>query len=414
MLQANFTPTDEQYREIGKIFALLTNSSKPVLTLCGAAGTGKTSMMFFLAQMMREASWSVGWLAPTGKAAARLAEKTGEEVSTIHSMIYRSVRADSRGELHFDDVKELPGLSKIWVCDEASMVDGEIGRDLRKAVRDGGGRLLYVGDREQLPPVRGSWDADFEDPDGLLEQVHRQAMDSPILRIATDLREKRISSLPRGRVGEDYSYIQGSFTDAAVWMKEHIDEDSALLCYTNKDRKRLNRMTRHYLDWNDGPVLREGERIVVLSNNPVHQVMNGEVLKLNSVGPSPMHEGQPNSDSIVELGWGGKRNSQRAMVHLDTLGANRGDFNAVLGHGAARRAWLHADHGYALTVHKMQGSEAKHIGLVFSDGAAWAVAKQRSEAKKRGGVSRDDLRRWIYTALTRSQQTFTAFDTRRG
>lgn len=413
MLTADFTPTNEQAGALRDVANTLLHTDKPVLTLCGAAGTGKTSLMFFLASLLREKGMRIGWCAPTGKAAARLSERTGEEVKTIHSMVYRSVVTGADGQPKFGDVKDVASHGKVWICDEASMVDRQLGKHLRQAISGTGGRLLYVGDREQLPPIRGTWDANFDRPDAVLETVHRQAKDNPILRIATDLREGRILQLPRETIGDSYAFLEGSYGDAAQWVQTHAEEDAVLLCYTNKDRMRLNNMVRLYMGRATGPVLDPRERFVVLTNNPMHQVMNGEVFELRSV-TQVTEPGRPGSDEgkLVELDWEGKRTRDRALVHLDTVGGDSTELSRTLGIGAVRRSWLHIDYGYALTVHKMQGSEAAHVGLLFSDGAEWAIKKQREEAKKRGENPNDYLRRWMYTALTRGKTSFRAYDVR--
>src|SRR5690606_10771529 len=77
--------------------------------------------------------------------------------------------------------------AKLVVIDECSMVDEELGRDLMTF----GTPILVLGDPGQLPPISGGGFFTDHEPDYLLTEIHRQARDNPIIRLALDVREGR-------------------------------------------------------------------------------------------------------------------------------------------------------------------------------------------------------------------------------
>lgn len=405
-LPIDITPTDEQHQAL-KGLAALVEDGPNTLVMAGLAGTGKTTLMRLLAFMLRASGWEVLWCAPTGKAAARLRDKVGEEVRTIHSLIYRSVRADEVGTLHFGDLRPICGPRTVVIADEASMIGFSLGRDLRACIPKDS-KLVLVGDDGQLEPIDEAWYADFSQAHVRLVEVHRQALESALLRKALDIRLGRVSRFPRESEG-NYTWMRGTHRDAAQWLAEREREqaDATLLAWTNLDRARLNRLVRQDLG-RDGALLRRGEPVLVLSNSKVHKIMNGEVVRATGLRASDHHREGDYAERVFELAWEGKQTGHPALVHKDTFGADRAEFTALLGRQALRGSWLHVDHGYTLTGHKAQGSEWPSAGIVLTDGAAFALSK--SPPAKRG----PRLRRWAYTVLTRASGEALVVDTMRG
>ena len=108
-----------------------------------------------------------------------------EGASTIHSLIYRA-RESGEEIPSFDLWDEAPASkAKLIVIDECSMVDAELGRDLKSF----GVPLLVLGDPAQLPPISGGGFFTDAEPDIMLTEVHRQARDNPIIRLSMDVRE---------------------------------------------------------------------------------------------------------------------------------------------------------------------------------------------------------------------------------
>lgn len=145
----------------GKIF------TRPISIVCGAAGTGKTTIIRAILQAIEKAHGveaSFLLLAPTGKAADRIREKTGKDASTIHSFLAKhgwlnpNLTLKSSGGQKEDKVT-------TFVIDEASMLNLELMAALFKAINwSAVQRLIIVGDPNQLPPIgRGKVFADIID-----------------------------------------------------------------------------------------------------------------------------------------------------------------------------------------------------------------------------------------------------------
>jgi hypothetical protein len=138
---------------------------RPVSVVCGAAGTGKTTIIRAILQAIEKAHGndaSFLLLAPTGKAADRIRDKTGKDASTIHSFLAK------RGWLNPNlTLRASGGLREekitTYVVDEASMLDLELAAALFRAINwSTVQRVILVGDPNQLPPIgRGRVFADI-------------------------------------------------------------------------------------------------------------------------------------------------------------------------------------------------------------------------------------------------------------
>ncbi|EIC23313.1 helicase, putative, RecD/TraA family [Thiorhodovibrio frisius] len=126
------------------IAAVLDNK---VSIITGGPGVGKTTVVNALLLMLRAKRISIRLCAPTGRAAKRLAETTGQEAKTIH----RLLEYDPRRQGFKHDARE-PLDTDLVVCDEASMVDVSLMHKLVQALPDHAA-LLLVGDVDQLPSV---------------------------------------------------------------------------------------------------------------------------------------------------------------------------------------------------------------------------------------------------------------------
>ncbi len=145
----------------GKIF------NRPISVVCGTAGTGKTTIIRSILQGIDKAHGSEATfllLAPTGKAADRIREKSGKDASTIHSFLAR------RGWLNPNLTLKRAGGQReenvtTYVIDEASMLDLELMATVFRAINwSSVQRMIFVGDPNQLPPIgRGKVFADTID-----------------------------------------------------------------------------------------------------------------------------------------------------------------------------------------------------------------------------------------------------------
>jgi|GEM_PF-4895802 len=366
-------------------------SGAKVSTLAGPAGSGKTTLMRILAERLREDGWFVFWAAPTGKAASRLSDIVGESVSTTHALLYTRVREGSQGQPLFGGRREklLDGRRGLLVVDEASMVGKKIYEDLLLAAGTSV-QLLFVGDPEQIPAVASDVGPDLENPTTQLTTVHRQALESPILLVATEVRLGQ--RMRRESIGDAYVRSRGSAVDAARFIVESLrtGQDSVVICCRNSARRGINRLARIELGFEEDSICK-GEQLVVLLNNKAVGKMNGETIRVDAV--SVVCDDEGNDSRLLRVHSDG----EVYFVHADSIGAEIGDFKrarAKLAHVRNPEQFLHVDYGYALTPWKAQGSEWDNVCFVLDNWLKWLAGKKPIEAKK-----------IVYTTLTRAKKT---------
>jgi exodeoxyribonuclease-5 len=395
--------------------------------LAGAAGTGKTTVMAAILDLW---NGQVIFLAPTGKAAIRLREQTGRGTRTIHSAIFGTVdeRKDERNQrrerLNFGELRPPEGCtpSTLVVVDEASMVNSDLGDKLRTAVIDMcQAHILWVGDHEQLPPVEGEWGADLLNPTGLLDTVHRQALESPVLELATLIRQGVGGRF--NRWGDEVCRHTSATVEQAVEWAEGTG-DRTLLTFTNRIRCQANRITRKLRGY-PRYIVRDGETLICTFNQHGLGIMNGETFEVESVD---LHEKLSHAlgQDIVTVKPVGRevtflmapetfdsyhpRQSDRAVFRsvwapLYSRGEDYQEFMQHTGwsprelegyRNEVKASAVQGTWGYCLTVHKSQGSQWDEVGFI-------------SCPTFRNNEDPDFKRRLSYTAVTRACERFHAF-----
>lgn len=173
--------------------SLAVNSGVSVIT--GGPGTGKTTIVKCMLQIFKSLHKSVKLLAPTGRAAKRLSESTGEDASTIH----RALVVDFLGSDMFlyNQNNKLP--YDVVIVDEVSMVDIQLMYYLTRALKKGT-QLVLVGDKDQLPSVgAGNVLADIINSGVIsvceLTHIYRQDKDSLIISNAHLINECKMPML---------------------------------------------------------------------------------------------------------------------------------------------------------------------------------------------------------------------------
>jgi len=250
-----------------------------------------------------------------------------------------------------------------------SMVDSRIGQDLLCF----GTPVLVLGDPAQLPPVRGSGFFTDQKPDVMLTEIHRQARDNPIIRMATMVREGE--ELKTGDYGEDSRVIRKH--ELQPYEASAADQ---ILVGKNTTRRACNIRIRE-MRAHDSQYPCTGDKLVCLRNDHERGLLNGSLWDTIDVG---------------DIG------DDRIFLSIRPSGDAGGDILDVEAHaqyftdGVASLAWWERceaqefDYGYALTVHKAQGSQWPHV-LLFD------------ESK----VFRQNRDRWLYTGLTRASKRIT-------
>ena len=163
--------------------AIRKKKKKSMLILTGGPGTGKTTTLNAIIDLLEQEGLSIAIAAPTGRAAMRISEVTGREAKTIHRLL--EVDFSSREELKFVHNERNPLKADVVVIDEMSMVDTALFESLLRGCRMGC-KLILVGDSDQLPSVgAGNVLRDLIDsgciPTVELKQVFRQAAESRIV-----------------------------------------------------------------------------------------------------------------------------------------------------------------------------------------------------------------------------------------
>lgn len=157
---------------------------KGILILTGGPGTGKTATLNGIIRILKESGETVLLAAPTGRAAKRMSELTGEEAKTIHRLL--QVDWDERDNPVFTRNERNPLECDCLVVDELSMVDSYVFESMLRALPMTC-RLILVGDSDQLPSVGpgnvlGDLIASGAFPTVQLKKIFRQSMDSMIVQ----------------------------------------------------------------------------------------------------------------------------------------------------------------------------------------------------------------------------------------
>ena len=442
-----FKPTEDQSEALDRLLTFLSDRSDgQIFVLRGYAGTGKTSLVSALIRFLDDHRYPCTLMAPTGRAAKVLAAASGHPSTTIHKKIYRqkavSGTADgfSLGENLFDHA--------LFIVDEASMISnggeeaalfgsGRLLDDLIRYVYNGRHcRLLLMGDTAQLPPVgktlSPALDEDvlasmgFEVRGMELRQVLRQAEGSLLLDNATRLRESisegDVDGLPLLQTNQrDVVRLQGEeLIERIARSYEEVGMDECrIVCRSNKRAVLFNQGIRSQILYKEEE-LSTGDLLLVAKNNyfwsepypEVPFIANGDLVEVVKVHRTREMYGFRFADLSVrfpETSW-----EMEVKVILDSLTAEAPAldaasqerlYEAVLEDYADCRnrkelyeklrkdPWFNAlqvKYGYAMTCHKSQGGQWKHIFL------------------DQGWVTDDmmglEYYRWLYTALTRATE----------
>jgi exodeoxyribonuclease V len=340
-------------------------TGKPqVFRLFGFAGTGKTTLARHLAE---DIDGDVLFGAFTGKAALVMRSKGCTDARTIHSMIYRPRELDSETPV-FELNEDSPAAkAKLIVIDECSMVDEELGRDLLSFGRP----VLVLGDPAQLPPVKGGGFFTAAEPDIMLTQVHRQATDNPIIHLSMIVREG--GRLERGHYGSSRIIARADISPVEVTGADQV------LVGLNRTRRLYNKRLRELLGYHLSTP-EAGDRLVCLRNDRKKGLLNGSIWTVKT--SSPLRRGKLRMSVTPE------EDPTHKPVRIGVIPAFFEQEDEIP--YSLRRDSDEFDFGYALTVHKAQGSQWDKI-VLFDESHAFREFKNR----------------WLYTGITRAAEQIT-------
>lgn len=364
--------------------------SRGLLILTGGPGTGKTTTLNAIIKILKNKGQKVLLCAPTGRAAQRMSEVTGDEAKTIHRLLEVAWSKDDIPEFKRNEHNTLK--CDALIIDEVSMVDAGLFESVMKALPLGC-RLILVGDSNQLPSV-GAGNV-LDDlicsnivPVVQLTEIFRQSMESLIV---TNAHKIVNGELPELRVkdkdffflySEDKNVIEKTVTDLASRRLSNaygfdVFRDIQVLAPGRKGElgvTELNATLQEVINPKDTEkneltvgkrVLREGDKVMQVRNNydllwtkdngeTGDGVFNGEIGVIESIN---------------------KRSRIIKIRYDDKVAAYDFDFASDL------------DHAYATTVHKSQGNEFEAVIMPLYRGAPMLM-----------------YRNLLYTAVTRSKK----------
>jgi exodeoxyribonuclease-5 len=356
----------QQDKALSAVAAWMADKDAPqVFRLFGYAGTGKTTLARHIAENVEG---EVQFGAFTGKAALVLREKGCGEARTIHSMIYRPKDLDSEEPSFVLNENSPAATARLIVIDECSMVDEDLGRDLLSF----GKKVLVLGDPAQLPPVKGGGFFTEQTPDIMLTEVHRQAADNPIVRLSMQIRAGE-----RLKLGDHGAMRVVSRTAIDAELVKAADQ---VLVGLNKTRRAYNRRLRELFGFKEA-MPEVGEKLVCLRNDKTKGLLNGAIFRVHKA--SGVRRARYRMSLTTEDAPGVK------PIRVGVLPAFFDGTEENLSY-ARRRESDEFDYGYALTVHKAQGSQWDNV-VLFDE--SWAFRESRE--------------RWLYTGVTRAAKALT-------
>lgn len=333
-----------QYDEIQKS-AITAAAEEGVLVITGGPGTGKSTILSGILMQFKMAGLRVAMMAPTGRAAKRMSEATGEEATTIHRYL---MSLDYDGyETYGDDNEEYAADTDVIIVDETSMVDVSLMGWLISYVKKGM-RLILIGDADQLPSVGPGTVLKDIIRSGVvrtvrLEHTFRQKEGSTIIENAKLIKAGRPGLTVNGRSGFYYVEVENDTekleNKVVDIMANHSKtffgceyDDVQVLAPIGKESvpvsaQRLNKKIQDAINPLKGPEVggfREGDRVINTRNNYQKEVFNGDVGKIEKIDEE---------NKIVHIGFD-DRDVEYEFEEMDDIKLS-----------------------YAMTVHKSQGSE---------------------------------------------------------
>lgn len=360
-----------------------------VNVITGGPGTGKTTIINCILTILKKQYMRTVLCAPTGRASKRLAEATGEDAKTIHRLLDLDFTG---GKGHFTYNEDTKLDADVVVVDEVSMCDEYVFYALIRAIKRGG-RLILVGDKDQLPSVgAGNILSDIIAsglvPVNCLTYIYRQSDDSLIISNAHKVNEGKMPTIDN----KSKDFFVDAQTDTADMLKNCIDlvtkrlpsfsklapKDIQVLCPMKKGVigvENINIEMQKALNPPDSSKgeLRAGANIFRVGDKVIHTVNNYQMEWLSPDGLSGTGVFNGDIGYIIEV----NKSAPSLRVEFDdgkiaTYKQENLDEIAL---------------AYAISIHKSQGSEFPAVIIMVSGGNPFLMT-----------------RNLLYTAITRAKQ----------
>jgi len=374
-----------------------------LIKVVGYAGTGKTFLLSVLRKEIDQVfpGIRIGLVTFTGKASTVLETKLrqsnavfyGDFTGTIHSLIYRPlVKYDHNLKRRVIIGWTIKSKDEIMVdlilIDEASMVSNKILSDLKSY----GLPIIAFGDTGQLPPI-GDTTNILDNANYKLTHIHRQALKSPIVKLAHYVRKGGLIPVNKMYSNEVFKLSWNDSRCQKLFDDIEINDDSIFLCGFNITRVKLNNMIRQKLGFKHNEPY-PTERIICLRNNYTSKLMNGQISTVMWYMPE-----MKNGYRLTILPDGFDK-PYETLAHNCCFGQDKYPLYDQLDTKEMRDFRQEAkkrgfdtfdyfDYGYACSVHKSQGSEWDRVILFEQRTYRWEDAYYA---------------KWLYTAVTRAKK----------